>query len=223
MAAQAGSVTAPAGDSGSQHGIDNASGISGTSSRGTAWRIGRRRDATLSGYHPGGRDGGHDPRTVGDHRPGSFSCPGGIMRKILWAWGKAPQGAFDVTQTADMLAIESPARTVRRWRRERCTVLMRVISGEMTMEAAADEPGNLASTGLHEPARYRIWRRCRWRAWSRRRPAARRRLDPMRRISASPSLEAELGRTPARSRPRADPAREIALAFGDRLGSKKLF
>ena len=50
-----------------------------------------------------------------------------------------------MSRTADMLAIIA-RQDGSEVARERCTVLMRVISGEMTMEAAADELGISAST-----------------------------------------------------------------------------
>ncbi len=56
-----------------------------------------------------------------------------------------------MSRTADMLAIIA-RQDGSEVARERCTVLMRVISGEMTMEAAAEELG-ISRQRLHEPAR----------------------------------------------------------------------
>ncbi len=100
--------------------------------------------------------------------------------------------------------------------RERCAVLMRVISGEMTMEAAAQELG-ISRQRLHEL-------RDRMAAMSVEslepqapgRPAA---PGPDAKDQRIAELEAELGRT-RRDLDCALIRAEIALAFGDRIGTK---
>jgi hypothetical protein len=121
-----------------------------------------------------------------------------------------------MSRTADMLAIIA-RQDGSEMARERCTVLMRVISGEMTMEAAAEELG-ISRQRLHEL-------RDRMAAMSVEslepqapgRPAA---PAPDAKDQRIAELEAELGRA-RRDLDCALIRAELNLAFGDRLGSKK--
>jgi hypothetical protein len=120
-----------------------------------------------------------------------------------------------MSRHADMLAIIA-RQDGSEVARERCTVLMRVISGEMTMDAAATQLG-ISRQRLHD-LRERMASVCveSLEPQSAGRPAAPA-PDPKDQLIAE--LQAELGRT-RRDLDCALIRAEIALTFGDRLGKK---
>jgi hypothetical protein len=121
-----------------------------------------------------------------------------------------------MSRHADMLAIIA-RQDGSEVARERCTVLMQVISGELTMEAAAERLG-ISRQRLHElRERMAAVAVDGLEPQPPGRPAAPAPDAKDQRIAA---LEAELGRA-RRDLDCALIRAEIALAFGDRLGKKK--